>query len=231
MKLLLALSSLFILILFSELDLKAQPLTRTHRNQISGKKVIDKSNGKEIKEENFGVLFANYPNAVLEPIIDMYGEIESYEFDSSKSSHIQTRDVTKRTPKGEPFLPFVMKTVDGKSVESKKLIGQPVLLIFQVSLKEPFFVERIFKEAASIACDYASTKPLETIMLTEDSKDEISAFNAQCFKIVPDGHNFNQRYLVTEIPSVVLIDKEGKLVSYYSSCDFNKLKDDLNLLQ
>lgn len=231
MRLLLAALSFFILVLFQTSELKAQSLTRTYKNQISGKKIIDRSTGKVIKEEKLGDFFEKYPNTVLEPTIDKYGEITSYEVDPSRSSYIQTRDITKRTLKSEPFLPFVMKTVDGKSMDSEKLIGKPVLLIFQVSLNEPFFVERIFKEAASIACDYAATKPLETIMLTEDSKDEIRNFNAQCFKIVPDGRNFNQRYLITEIPTAILIDKEGRLVSYYSSCDFSVLKEDLKLLK
>lgn len=231
MKLFFVLLSLFYLVFFINLGLKAQPLTKTYKNQLTGKKIFNTSTGENIKEENLDDFFSKYPNAILEPNIDKYGEIVSYDVDPSKTNHELTRDETKRTPNGAQFFPFVMKTIDNKTLNSEKLIGQPVLFIFQVSLKKPFFIEPVFKEVASIACDYASTKPLEMIMLTEDSKDGIGAFNALCFKIVTDGRNFSQRYLITDIPTVVLINKEGKLVSYYSSKDFNKLKEDLNLLK
>jgi hypothetical protein len=231
MKLIFVLLSLFYLVFVMELGLKAQSSTKTYTNQLSGKKIINISTGENLKEENLGEFFSKYPNAILEPNIDKYGEIVSYEIDPSKTNKILTRDETKRTANGAQFLPFVMKTIDKKTLNSERLIGQPILIIFQVSLNKPFFIESKFKEVASIASDYASTKSLETIMLTEDSEDKIGAFNAQGFKIVTDGRNFSQRYLITDIPTVVLIDKEGKLVSYYSSNNFNKLKEDLNLLK
>lgn len=231
MKLIFILLSLFYLVFFMELGLKAQPLTKTYTNQLSGKKITNTSTGENIKEENLGDFFSKYPNAILEPNIDKYGEIVSYEVDPSKTSNMRTRDEAERTPNGAQFLPFVMKTIDKKTLNSEKLIGQPILIIFQVSLKKPFFIESKFNEITSIVCDYSKTKPIEAIMLTEDSKDDITDFNAQCVNIVTDGRNFNHRYLITQFPTVCLIDKEGKLVSYYLVNDFDKLKDDLNSLR
>jgi len=227
---------LWILIFFfcCNLSLFSQSIGKTYTNRLSGMKITNKLTGEVIKEKEMTNFINNHPNITFEPVIDKYGNIEAYVFDPSKTDGIKTRDKSKRVAKGELFPPFVMKSISNKIIDSEKLKGQPIVIQFQVSFNKPFFIEKIFNELDSCITNFRKTKIIEAILVTTDLKEEIQSnikVNACSFTIVPDGRNFHDRYLITEFPSLILVDKEGKLVSYYNSGDLTKLKSDLTVLE
>lgn len=223
----------FFFLFWSSLSLFSQPVTKVYTNQLSGMKITNKLTGKVIEDKELTNFINSHPHVQFEKVIDKYGNIEAYEVDPTKTDGYTTRDETKRVANGEPFPPFVMTSITEKTFDSERLKGRPILIQFHVSLNKPLFIGNFFNELDSIVTHFRKAKTIEAIVVTADLKEEInSSFNTNIssFSIVPDGRNFLERYLITNFPCVVLIDKEGNLVSYYGFGDSAKLKADLMAL-
>lgn len=211
----------------------SQSLGVSNKQQISGKKIINKESGVLINENDLQLLRKSNPNIVFEPVIDKYGEIDYFEIDPNKKNRIIERDITKRTPAGEPFPPFVMKTITNRIIDSETLRDKIILIQFQLLFMEPFFQETTLYDFNDLVSEFKQIIDLQAIVVTESSKNEIPnhiATNNYNFEIVPDGRNFNHKYLVTSFPTVVLIDKNGKLINYYNQVEMDKLKSDVQIL-
>lgn len=212
----------------------SQSLGVSYKQQISGKKIINKESGVRIDDSDLQHLINSNPNIVFEPVIDKYGEIEYFEVDPNHKNAVIERDVTKRTPVGQQFPPFVMKSIKNKMLDSDKLKGKIVLLQFQLLFMEPFFRETTLRDFNDLVSEFKQIIDLQAIVVTESSKNEIPnhiVTNNYNFEIVPDGRNFNQKYLVTSIPTVVLIDNNGNLINYYNQDEIDKLKSDIHRIE
>jgi len=168
----------------------------------------------------------------LEEVINKYGEIERYEIDPNIVSKEKfTRDTGKRVKQGEVFLPFVMKSITNKTLDSDKLKGQYILLQFQLSINEPNLIEKPFLEFEKILSEHKNIQGIFISQSTKkESKDKIGN-KSYHFEIVPNGRNFDKRYIIIDYPTMILIDKDGTLISYYTTYDMGKLKTDLKNLQ
>lgn len=202
----------------------------THQQRISGQKIYNKETGKRINDKELQNLININPNIVLEPCINKYGNIESYEVDPNRTDRVLQRDVLMRTPIGEEFPLFVMRTVENEALKLKKLKGKNVLLQFQLSFVKPFFRVTTLRDFSDFATELKNTMDIEAIVVTESPKQEIlNSIDVENYdvKIVPNGRNFNQRYLLVKFPGIVLIDVEGKLVGYYNPGELSKLRADV----
>jgi peroxiredoxin len=224
--------TIIILILYN--NSFSQSLGISYKQQISGKKIFNKETGVLIDDSDLQHLINKNPNIIFEPIIDKYGEIDYFEVDPENKNSVYGRDISKRTSLGEQFPPFVMKSIKNKMLDSDKLKGKIVLLQFQLLFMEPFFQESTLRDFNDLVSEFNQIIDLQAIVVTESSKNEIPnhiASHNYNFEIVPDGRNFNHKYLVTSIPTVVLIDKNGNLVNYYNQDELNNLKSDIQKLE
>lgn len=200
---------------------------RIELNQIYNKKT-----GKLIPEKE--ILELQKTNKLhFESVINKYGEVDHYEVDLNRRNVYSTRDTAQRVKKGDVFLPFVMKSISNKTLDSEKLKGQYTLLQFQISFKEPFFIEKFFNEFDEIISEYKGKKDINVIFITQSSAKESNdrtSDKSYNFEIVPDGRNFEERYLITKYPTMILLGLDGNLISYYNLSEINKLKADLNKL-
>lgn len=212
----------------------SQSLGISYKQQISGKKIINKESGVPIDDSDLQQIINKNPNIIFEPIIDKYGEIDYFEVDPENKNSVYGRDISKRTPLGEQFPPFVMKSIKNKMLDSDKLKGKIVLLQFQLLFMEPFFRETTLRDFNDLVSEFKQIIDIQAIVVTESSKNEIPnhiATNNYNFEIVADGRNFNHKYLVSSIPTIVLIDKNGNLINYYNQDEMDKLKSDIHRIE
>lgn len=200
------------------------------QERVSGKPIYNKITGEKIDESKISELRKSPNGFVLESVIDKYGNVESFLYDPDKIGNSVPRDFSKRTKAGEPFTPFILKSINGGKIDSEKLRGKIILIQFILLFQKPFFNEARFKQFESLRTDSLMPADLETIVITESSEEEIKeCIDIKKYKtpIVPDGRNFSIRFLIRAFPSMILIDKEGKLIYYFEDSNDSKLFDEI----
>lgn len=216
----------------ASLDILAQ-IGAEYRYNLSDVPLFNKYTGEKISDKDFEKMVEENPSIMLIPQINELGVIWSFNADPKNKSLIAFRDTSLRVKPTEEFLPFKMKTMDGERLDSDNLKGKNILIHCQLYLKPPLFVEKSFNEISEIVKSKSESGDIIFIVLTESDKHDINdGFEKICenVKIVPDSRNFMIRYLINSYPSNILIDKNGDLVSYYESFEFEKLKKDLSEL-
>ncbi|MGC9355168.1 MAG: hypothetical protein ACP5D9_15080 [Mariniphaga sp.] len=216
----------FFSMLFSQLN--AQIVTKSNLN-VTGIPKFNKNTGEKISNEEFLEIIHQTPNVYSEPKIDKFGEVEALFIDPTKSGKINNRDTSLRVTPGEEFPPFVMKTMVGQKLNSEKMRGKYILVYSELFLKPPFFNENAFNKTVRLINNFREGE-IEMILLTERQESEIDKElipSLNSLKIVPNARNFITRYIITEYPSWILVDNQGKLVSYYGAMEFQKLEEDL----
>jgi len=208
----------------------SQVAGESHRVRITGKPVYNKSTGELIDDEELSKIFKLTPRIALEWVINKYGEIESLIYDPDKKDNIIRIDTTERVKAGEQFPPFVMKSANNKIIDSEKLLDKIVLIQFYHYFHDPFFNLSQFNEFDTLIEDLSGKRDIVFITVTKSAREEIDQqidiTNCKS-DIIPDARNFFWRYLINEFRAFVLIDKSGRLVSYYNSHEIPKLKADL----
>lgn len=228
---------LFIALFILSNNTFAQIAGKTYTERISGKEIYNKVSGKLINEKDVNTLIENNPHIYFEPVINKYGDIESYLVDPSEPStngRIISRDISKQVKKGEQFPPFVMKSISNRVIDSEKIRGKIILMQFQLQLVKPLFIKQTLDAFNSLIEDVRKTTEVEAVIVTESTKDEIQeqiGDGIYVAEIVPNGRNFNQKYQVINFPSIVLIDKYGNLVSYYNQNEMEILKSDIEKIK
>lgn len=208
----------------------AQVQSATRRIRITGIPKINAETGEKFSEKEFIQFIQQHPGLVPKEKIDKYGNVEAMIFDPHKTGKVSYRDPALRVKPGDDFLPFVMKTTTGDVLDSEKLKGKKILLHCQISLKtKALFVEKAFNEVVQLTKEYKNPEELLLVIWTEDFANDLKDFTSENapFYIVADARNFYERYYVTSFPCNILIDKQGKLVSYFDNIDFEKLKTTL----
>lgn len=226
-------TALFIIISAISPYLSAQIKGETYTMRISGTSVINKKTGEKLEGTALDDYMFSHPKTVFEPVINKFGDIDYFEVDPQKTDMTLKIDISKRTKNGDTFLPFIVNANNGKHIDSEKLKGMPIILQFQLHLKGFGFLEKVYNKLDSLVENYQEIGPLEAILFTETKKEELpNQFNPDScnFNIVTDARNFKIRYQIETFPSIILIDKEGKLVSYYDSLNMNQLESDLKKL-
>tara|TARA_R110000868_G_scaffold157160_3_gene384306 strand:+ start:8254 stop:8949 length:696 start_codon:yes stop_codon:yes gene_type:complete len=224
---------LWVVLLSAVNAMYSQSMGVSYQNVFDVNRVYDKASGKHINADKVQRIIRDNPNIVFEKVIDKYGNIESRLLDTLKLSRKGNRDISKRVQKGEPFPPFVMKSLSNRILDSEKLKGGIILIQFQLMFREPFLKIKTIEEFEELVSEFRKTMDLEAIILTDSSKSEILEnidTSKYISEFVPDGRNFNEKYLVVSFPSIVLIDTYGNLVSYYDPDEIDKLKLDIGKL-
>ena len=224
---------LWVVLLSAVNAMYSQSMGVSYQNVFDVNRVYDKASGKHINADKVQRIIRDNPNIVFEQVIDKYGNIESRLLDTLKLSRKGNRDISKRVQKGEPFPPFVMKSLSNRILDSEKLKGGIILIQFQLMFREPFLKIKTIEEFEELVSEFRKTMDLEAIILTDSSKSEILEnidTSKYISEFVPDGRNFNEKYLVVSFPSIVLIDTYGNLVSYYDPDEIDKLKLDIGKL-
>lgn len=210
---------------------------RAFTNSISDKEIYNKVSGERINENDLSDLIENNPHIYFEPVINKYGDIESYLVDPSAPSNngrIISRDVSRQVKKGGQFPPFVMKSIKNRVIDSEKIRGKIILMQFQLQLVKPFFRKQTFDAFNSLIEDIRKTTEVEAVIVTESTTNEIKEQIGDCnyvAEMIPNGRNFNQKYQVVNFPSIVLIDKNGCLVSYYNQVEIEIIKSDIEKIK
>ena len=198
----------------------------TTKSRIDLDKVYNKQTGEKISKSEFRSLIKANPKIVLERVIDKYGEIESRIVDPLRKDSFQQYDISKRVKNGESFPPFVMKSITNRTLKSEELNDRYILIQFQVPFWKPIFNEKMFNEFNELVLELQKLVSIEGIVVTESSTKEIKEQIGEStykLEIIPNGRNFYTRYLVVEFPSMVLVDKNGNLISYYEHSEIDKL--------
>ncbi len=206
----------------------------THKSTIDFSKVYNKLTGKLVSESEFLNLLKSNPNIVLESVIDKYGKVESLIVDPLRKDSFKTRDISKRVQNGESFPPFVMKSITNRTLKSEELNDRYILIQFQLSFLKPFFNDKALNEFNELVLELQKLVSIEGIVVTVSSAEEIKEqIGESTYKqeIIPNGRNFNKRYLVVDFPSMVLVDKKGNLISYYGHNEIDKLISVINKLR
>lgn len=219
------------LFLISALNINAfsQFFTTTKIN-TSTDKIYNKQTGKLLTDDELKQIANKNPNIPVDQIINKYGEIEYFEYDPNKKNRDSNDAIARRPKTGEAFPPFVMKSIDNKTLDSEKLIGRIILLQFQLDFDKPFFFAKTLIDANELINELQNKVEITSVVVTKSSKEDIlnqidpSAYNME---FVPNARNFIVKYFISYYPSFILIDKYGKLVSYYDTVGLNKVKEDL----
>lgn len=228
---------LFIVLFILSNNTFSQIAGKSYAFSLSGKEIYNKVSGALINEKEISDLVENNPHIFFEPVINKYGDIESYLVDPSAPSNngrIISRDISKQVKKGEQFPPFVMKSINNRVVDSEKIRGKIILMQFQLQLVKPLFIRQTLDAFNSLVEDIRKTTEVEAVIVTESSKDEIKeqiGDGIYVAEIIPNGRNFNQKYQVVNFPSIVLIDKNGCLVSYYNQVEIEIIKSDIEKIK
>ncbi|WP_282125117.1 TlpA family protein disulfide reductase [Marinifilum flexuosum] len=222
-----------IVILIALFFLCNQSMSQTHTSHFSRKielnQIYNKNTGKLISEKEILEL-QKTKKLHFEPVINKFGKIERYEIDPNQTCNYSRIDTSKRTKRGDLFPPFVMKSIKSKTLDSEKFKGKYILLQFQFTFKEPFFIEKAFNEFEEIISELNETKNVKGIFISKSSTEEsIEKINDKpySFSIIADGRNFLEKYTIINSPTFILIDKSGNLKSYYTLLEMDKLKTDL----
>lgn len=202
----------------------------SNRLNTSKDKIYNKITGKQLSNEELIQIITKNPHVSFDREINKYGKIDYYVYDPNKKESNYDRDISKRPKNGEEFPPFVMKSIDNKTIDSEKLIGKNILLQFQLDFNKPFFNYKALDDANALIKELQNAIELTSIVITRGStEDIIKEIDTAAYQMafVSDAQNFNLKYIIINFPSFILVDKNGHLVSYYKSDELSKIKEDL----
>ena len=193
--------------------------------------ITDKATGNKISYQDFVRMTKEDRRAYsLEPVINEYGQPGAYELrrvtkEEYETGQITNLDLTKRPKPGETLPLVVLKGMDGQEYRSTDLKGRVIVLGFWMTFKRPFWDAGRAKEFENILKPYGSS--IATFGILECSKQEVSeamAVGSLPFTPIPDSYGFHKKFVITTIPSFIVVDKEGKVVAYIEGTEVNELK-------
>ena len=172
-------------------------------------------------------------NIINVPGFDKYGEVDHFEFDpDQKGDRVSMIDTSLRVHPGEPFPPFAMRSEKKITWDSEDLKGKHIVIYFAGFTRAPLFMEKQFKEFQEIIKN--DTKSSETAVIVVSVENETvgnPVIEQSGFVFIPDGGNFTKKYQVKSFPTIIVIDKNGKLVRYVESHNQLTFKEIFTALQ
>lgn len=200
--------------------------THTIRRDFSdeGKPKYHRDSDIEISEEEMRALFKKHQTIGMIPIIDKYGEQSAFYVDTT--TNIIRIDNVKQIPPGEPFPEFVMRTINGKILDSDQLKGQKVVLYFNFFFPET--ISPIWKSSFEEAFEANKDKEAVFVLVTQNTLDEMKShtnLSEAEFNTVTDAFNFYRRFQLRSFPVCVVLDESGNILSYLRASELTRLKD------
>ena len=206
--------------------------TTTSIEKIDFTKIYDKNTGERIKEKKFRKIIKDLKNYNLEQIIDENGNVEKYIFDSNNKDQLMSHERSQRVNPKEFFPGFNIKTINNENISLKDLKGKIVIIRFELFADNFRFKKHeivdLDNQINQIENKESNIKAI--ILFTTPKNEVLKGFDIKGsnFNLVANGMNFHQKYLITRYPTTIVIDKEGKLIDYFSNSDEIILKDFLN---
>jgi peroxiredoxin len=185
----------------------------TQRTQIET--VIDKATGKIIPKETVSKMIQQNPRLNLQGVINEYGEISHHIYYGDETPP-DMMDTSLRVKIGEPFRPFIMRTLNNETIYSSKLLGKIVVLDFWLRITKKTPLSK-FDDFISESQSNKDIVPIIVCQSSEkDAREFVDSSNIK-IPIVANAYNFHKRYQIIQVPTFIVIDKEGKLVGYFTS--------------
>lgn len=233
--------ALIVALIFFSNQLFSQNVSQTVRKQsyrinLKNRIICYKESKDRISEKEFHKLIMANPRLVLEPVIDEYGTVEVFLVDTLRTDNKFRLDLSKRVKEGERFPPFYMKSITNKFIDSRKLNDKLILIRFDLPFMQPYNKGSNRSDFGELVAELQEIANIEAIIITESTRKEVSleiggSGNSYSAEIVPNGKYFSHRYLVVQFPSMILVGKNGRLISYYDNNDFVRLKSDIKKLK
>ena len=214
--------SFSVMIAFCQNETFTKKFTRTKVVKIDFSKIYYKKTGEKIKENEFVKLVKNNPNLQIENIIGIDGEIEKYLVFFEKKK--------KKIIKGDLFPNFIAKTIENKRIELKNYERKIIILRFELEANTFRFKKEEIKQIGLLInkIEKKEEKIKSIIFFASNELDIEEGFDLQNsnFELIPNSLNFHQKFSITKFPTTIIIDKNGKLVDYFTCMEdinLNKL--------
>ena len=113
---------------------------------------------------------------------------------------------------GENFYKLKTKDIYGNKINSKELKGKIIVLNYWFTNCPPCRME--IPELNKIAADYKTDSSIVFIAIALDDADEIAEFirnNPFTYSLIADGKYLDNSYKITEYPTNVVLDRDGKV--------------------
>jgi peroxiredoxin len=134
----------------------------------------------------------------------------NHELSRSQANHLITEWIGKEAPT------FNLPDLDGHHVDLSTMRGKVVLLDFWATWCAPCIEEMPIIE--KIENDYKE-RDLEVWGISVEKSDHVTEWmlgrERKLQTLIDRSENASKQYRVQGIPSIVVIDREGKIVSYY----------------
>lgn len=209
-------------------------VARANRQADTGVPITNQATGQRITMEEYSQLTKSDPFAYhLVPDYNEYGAPSAYTMrpatpEEHETHRFRDRDPAKQPKAGQLIAPFAMTGVDGKSYRSADLLGKVVILGFWVSLDKSLWDDKQAADLANVLRPYKSeAAPIVLGVLNSEQPQEIGDLELKKLPFDPifNAYGFHNKYHITTIPTVIVIDKTGKIVAnLQGGGSFDKLK-------
>ena len=181
--------------------------------------------GQKITMDEYGKLSKAEPTAWhLVPDYNEYGQPNAYTLrattpEERETQRFRDRDPAKQPKAGQDIAPFAMTGTNGETYRSAELTGKVVVLTFLISLDKPFWTDKQTDELTHTLQPYQSaTGPLVLGVLNSEppKTTEQASPKALPFVPIPNAYGFHNKYHITTVPTIVVIDRSGKVAANLS---------------
>lgn len=172
-------------------------------------RLFNSQTGKLMTGEEIKQLKAEIPNFRYEPVYDLEGKVEKYLFDPADPQKVIRRNPELQPKVGELFPEFVVHTVKEEKITSSSLRGKWTLLYFQTSLSS-LHREQFDQLTKDLKKAQEKTDLTAVAIFAYDESIEALVEN-QPIEGVKKGNGFFQKFHLISMPTVFLINPEGKI--------------------
>jgi hypothetical protein len=213
---------LILLLMLSPLPNLAQdqsifPFSFERSEIIDPNKIYDKKSEEKIPVKDAMELLKNNPEHHYEAEINRYGEVGKFWYDPNNKSK-STNPKPFILESGQSFPLFTFKTLNGKELTSESLIGNIVIIGFEVAPTTFRLQKDHYNQLVSIIKSKEQTCSITLILIFmyDVNPDDLEIdLDNTVFNFVENGMNFRQRYRIVNFPSTLLIDESGRFVEKY----------------
>ncbi|MBN7811215.1 hypothetical protein J0A68_09620 [Algoriphagus sp. H41] len=180
-------------------------------------KIYNQVTGERISEEELMEIVRKRGSTYLDKDFNKYGQpTRGYYHPDSAHLTIRNRNQHKQIQPGEELPKFVFTLVDGTKLRSKKLRGKWVLLKFDLVVE---FLDYPDYEALAAQVDALDEKyPLVAITCLRDNEENIRTGIGGKYdpiRWMGEGTGFQEKYFISRLPTSVLLDPKGRVVTYF----------------
>lgn len=181
-------------------------------NELNGK-LFNTQTGKFLSEAEIQKLKAEIPDFRYEPVYNVAGMVEKYLFDPADPRKVIRRNAALQPKVGQPFPEFVFQTVKGQEFTSASLEGKWTLLYFKNSLStlNQAQFDRLISDLSEVSKD---TK-IEAIAIFAFDEPIKNLLENLPIDGVKNGNGFFQRFHLTSMPTVFLINPNGQITAKF----------------